>query len=103
MQSGESHATYRTFLNQFGSDETIVVGVRMADGLTPPLTRWMQDVTAALRVLPHIEEVRSLATAKRLRRTFFGGLVEQPLFPDEKTGTRIRPAFPSASSPEEPL
>ncbi len=55
VQHSESSATYRTFLKQFGSDETIVVGVRMAEGLTPELGHWLQDVTKALRVLPHVE------------------------------------------------
>jgi len=35
VRSGEPYAAYRTFLERFGSDETIAVGVRLADGLTP--------------------------------------------------------------------
>ena len=99
----ESAAAYQVFLNQFGSDETIVVGVRMAHGLTPELGHWVRDVTQALRVLPHVEEVRSLATVTRLRRTFFGRLVEQPLLPDVKAGARAGRALPRDPSPEEPL
>jgi len=102
-QRSESSATYRTFLKRFGSDETIVVGIRMAEGLTPELGAWLQDVTKALRVLPHVEEVRSLATVTRLQRTFFGRLVERPLLADATNGTWTRRALPRDPSPEEPL
>ncbi len=103
VRSGEPSAVYRTFLERFGSDETIVVGVRMADGLTPVLARWVQDVTKALRVLPHVEGVRSLATVTRLQRTTLGRLVERPRFSDEDAGPHAPPALPSDPTPEEPL
>ena len=103
VQHSESSATYRTFLKQFGSDETIVVGVRMAEGLTPELGHWLQDVTKALRVLPHVEEVRSLATVTRLQRTLFGRLVERPVLPDATASERTRYILPRDPSPEEPL
>ncbi len=103
VRRSESSATYRTFLKWFGSDETIVVGVRMAEELTPELGHWVQDVTKALRVLPHVEEVRSLATVARLQRTLFGRLAERPLLPDAKNGARTRRALPRDPSPEEPL
>jgi len=102
-QSSESYAAYRAFIKQFGSDETIVVGVRMAGGLTPELGHWLRDVTKALRVLPHVEEVRSLATVTRLQRTWFGRLVERPLLPDSKNGAWTRRVLPRDPSPEEPL
>lgn len=103
VQGSESFATYRTFLKQFGSDETIVFGVRMAEGLTPELGQWVQDVTKALRGLPHVEDVQSLATVTRLKHTLFGRLVERPLLPDAQNGTRTRRALPRDPSPEEPL
>ncbi len=99
----ESAATYRTFLTRFGSDETIVIGIRMTEGLTPELGRWVQDVTKALRVLPHVEEVRSLATVTRLQRTAFGRLVERPLLPDATHSHWARRVLPRDPSPEEPL
>lgn len=103
VQRSESFAAYRMFLKQFGSDETVVVGVRMAEGLTPELGHWVQDVTKALRALPHVEEVRSLATVTRLQRTLFGRLAERPLLPDVTEGTWTRRTLPRDPSPEEPL
>ncbi len=103
VQSGEAYATYRTFLTRFGSDETIVVGVRMAEGLTPELGHWVQDVTASLRGLPHVEEVRSLATVTRLQRTVFGRLIERPRLADRHATASERHALPPTPTPEEPL
>jgi len=103
VRSGESHTAYRTFLKRFGSDETIVVGVRMADGLTPALARWVQDVTKALRVLPHVEGIRSLATVTRLQRTPLGRLVERPRLSDGDAGPQTPPTLSPDPTPEEPL
>jgi len=103
VEGSEPFAAYQTFLKRFGSDETIVIGVRMAEGLTPELGSWLQDVTRELRVLPHVEEVRSLATVTRLRRTLFGRLVERTLLPDVKNGAWTGGAPPRDPSPEEPL
>ena len=102
-QHSESAAAYRMFLTRFGSDETIVIGVRMAEGLTPELGHWVQDVTKALRALPHVEEVRSLATVMRLQRTLFGRLVERPLLPEARKDTWTRRVLPRDPSPEELL
>ena len=103
IRRDNSYERYRAFLERFGSDETIVVGVRMADGLTPALARWVQEVTEAFRVLPHVEEVRSVATVSRLERTFFGRLVEWPLLPDRNADAQTHPRPPVDPTPEEPL
>ena len=102
VRSDESYANYRMFLERFGSDETIVVGIRLAYGLTPALARWVQEVTEALRVLPHVEKVRSLATVTRLQRTALGRLVERPRL-DGNTGPQPSPPLPPDPTPEEPL
>jgi predicted RND superfamily exporter protein len=103
VRAGEPYAAYRTFLERFGSDETIVVGVRMADGLTSAIARWIQDVTAALRALPHVEGVRSLATVTRLQRTTFGRLIERPRLPDADADPHATFEIPPDPTPEEPL
>ena len=98
VRAGEAYDAYQTFLERFGSDETIVVGVRMAGGLTPALAGWVQEVTQALRALPYVEGIRSLATVTRLQRTTLGRLIEYP-----RLTANAGRALPPDPTPEEPL
>lgn len=93
VHNSPPYAVYQRFLAHFGSDETIVIGIRMADGLTPDIIRWIGEATNALRALPYVEEVRSLATVTRVERAAFGRLVERPFVADA----------PAGRTPEEPF
>ncbi len=75
----EAYKNYESFRERYGSEETIVVGIRMPGGLSAERAAWIGELTAKLAAIDGIEGVQSLATAKTLEPGWFGPPVEKPL------------------------
>lgn len=80
-RGSEAFASYEAFRARYGSDETIVVGVRMPGGLTAERAEWIGRLTAELASLKDIANVQSPAKAVVLERSgWFGQPAARPLF-----------------------
>jgi predicted RND superfamily exporter protein len=93
IRGDESYRTYQAFRQAFGSDDTIVLGLRLHEGFSPEVARWLSQLTVDLRGLPDVEAVRSLASARLVRRGLFGQPVEESFFGVPGGGSR-RPGMP---------
>ncbi|HZA51574.1 MAG TPA: MMPL family transporter, partial [Myxococcaceae bacterium] len=84
-------ASYRAFQDAFGGEETVVVALHRAGGiLDGEGQRLVSDASAALRAIPEVLEVRSLASAGGgIGSPESGGAAPERLLADARVAKRL--------------
>ncbi len=89
VRNNDTYHVYQKFLKEFGSDETIIVGIEMPEGFTPELAKWLEGLTEALEKVPGVQDAKSLSSVNVIYRRWFGGLAEKSLL--ENFGKENKP------------
>lgn len=82
VSGSEALATYRDYLERFGSDELLVIALQRPDLLAPEGLRMVRGLTEALRDVPGVAQVQSLDTLVDVDVGPFGPFA-RPVVPDD--------------------